>query len=325
MQNQPQEYNREGWLAEAVNDFRPWFAQAGYKLPAKIHVSTGWPTGGARVIGACFYGEQWEDGAPQIFISPTINDHHNVLGTLAHELLHTVLGEEVGHGPEFARAMHPLGLSGKPTDAGAGQKMQPLLDAIVDRLGPYPHPGFQPVARKKQKTRLLKIVCPNCGYTIRVTSKWLDTWGFPTCPCGEQMMTPEMIEAEAEEYEPLHIIDRSLTYETEDGRFTIVVGGPRISMTGKKYPADWCVLDNENHRLTRLGSRTDTLGFIKAVREGVYEYPDEQEAVDPDAVETGEPEDEFLEEGEFEIPDYPEDMFPDIPGFPDQYPPEENG
>ncbi len=34
---------------------------------------------------------------------------------------------------------------------------------------------------KKQATRLLKAVCPDCGYTIRVTSKWA-ALGLPVCP-----------------------------------------------------------------------------------------------------------------------------------------------
>lgn len=34
---------------------------------------------------------------------------------------------------------------------------------------------------KKQATRLLKAVCPECGYTIRVTQKWASQ-GLPVCP-----------------------------------------------------------------------------------------------------------------------------------------------
>jgi len=37
-------------------------------------------------------------------------------------------------------------------------------------------------AGAKQTTRLVKCVCPDCGYTIRVTRKWLDT-GLPYCAC----------------------------------------------------------------------------------------------------------------------------------------------
>lgn len=42
--------------------------------------------------------------------------------------------------------------------------------------------------RGKQPTRLLKTYCPKCGYTLRVTLKWL-TIAVPTCPhpgCGRE-------------------------------------------------------------------------------------------------------------------------------------------
>lgn len=35
----------------------------------------------------------------------------------------------------------------------------------------------------KQSTRLIKAACGDCGYTIRVTQKWLEQ-GNPGCPCG---------------------------------------------------------------------------------------------------------------------------------------------
>lgn len=40
----------------------------------------------------------------------------------------------------------------------------------------------------KQTTRQLKIQCPACGYLARVTRKWLEEAGTPTCPCGERMV-----------------------------------------------------------------------------------------------------------------------------------------
>ena len=36
---------------------------------------------------------------------------------------------------------------------------------------------------KVQSTRLLKALCPDCGYVIRVTAKWVEV-GLPVCPCG---------------------------------------------------------------------------------------------------------------------------------------------
>lgn len=39
-------------------------------------------------------------------------------------------------------------------------------------------------------TRLRKCECPECGYTIRVTRRWLAV-GLPGCPCGETMRCPD--------------------------------------------------------------------------------------------------------------------------------------
>jgi len=36
------------------------------------------------------------------------------------------------------------------------------------------------------KTRLRKVACPDCGYTIRMARSWM-TQGMPVCPCGCEM------------------------------------------------------------------------------------------------------------------------------------------
>jgi len=47
---------------------------------------------------------------------------------------------------------------------------------------------------KTQGTRMLKVVCQECGCVVRMTRKWLDEVGEPTCGCGGKM-----VEEEAEE------------------------------------------------------------------------------------------------------------------------------
>lgn len=37
-------------------------------------------------------------------------------------------------------------------------------------------------------TRLLKAECLDCGYTVRVTNKWLAGKGAPICPCNLKPM-----------------------------------------------------------------------------------------------------------------------------------------
>jgi hypothetical protein len=39
------------------------------------------------------------------------------------------------------------------------------------------------------KTRLRKVACPDCGYTVRMARSWMER-GLPVCPCG-QAMEPE--------------------------------------------------------------------------------------------------------------------------------------
>ncbi len=46
---------------------------------------------------------------------------------------------------------------------------------------------------EKQSTRLKKVYCRHCGYTARVTQKWLDL-GVPACPtrgCKQQRFVKE--------------------------------------------------------------------------------------------------------------------------------------
>jgi hypothetical protein len=38
-------------------------------------------------------------------------------------------------------------------------------------------------AHKPQGTRMLKVQCGSCGYTVRTTAKWIEV-GLPLCPCG---------------------------------------------------------------------------------------------------------------------------------------------
>lgn len=46
--------------------------------------------------------------------------------------------------------------------------------------------GIAAAGVAKQSTRMLKVECGSCGYTLRTTAKWLEV-GTPTCPCGTLM------------------------------------------------------------------------------------------------------------------------------------------
>ena len=55
-------------------------------------------------------------------------------------------------------------------------------------LGPYPHAALNVSTKKTQSTRMLKLTCPLCGYTIRTSGKWIAT-GLPVCHDGTEFQT----------------------------------------------------------------------------------------------------------------------------------------
>ena len=185
---------REEWLARAVNLVAPHFmTTAGIDIP-DVRVSVGWPGGRGKknnVIGQCWSGNAAADGVAQIFISPTIGDPVQVLGTLIHEIVHAAVGTEHGHKAPFAKVAKAVGLTGKMTSTTVGPELQGMLeDRIVPVLGDYPHAILTPAMAgvKKQTTRMLKVECPDTGYTARLTRKWIEEWGTPICPCCNEQM-----------------------------------------------------------------------------------------------------------------------------------------
>jgi hypothetical protein len=171
-----------------------------------VHVTVGFPSTRAistkkRRIGECWLPSAAADGAPHIFISPILGDEGEVAATLVHELVHAALPEGTGHTKPFAQLAKRTGLAGKPTATVAGEELKSELSALLKELGPYPHSALRADGRptKKQTTRLLKAVCEKCGYTVRVTGKWLEV-GPPICPTDNIPLTPEG-EAEAEDEE----------------------------------------------------------------------------------------------------------------------------
>lgn len=182
--------NREEWLERAVEAFRPWFSAAGFALPERIRVSIGFPSRNAlsnrnRAIGQCWSPETSRSGHVEIFISPVLEDPSRVCDVLVHELCHAAT-PGAGHKGRFAKAARALGLAGQLTATNASPELAQRLNAVLPTLGPMPHAALDPLtlAAKKQPTRLLKAQCSGCGYTIRVTQKWIDA-GLPTCTtCG---------------------------------------------------------------------------------------------------------------------------------------------
>lgn len=179
---------REEWLNEATVLLGEIFEMHDMTLPP-TKVSCGWPTKGAvakrhRTIGQCFSMACSSAGVNEIFISPVLSDSIRVLDVLTHELVHAVDDNKTGHGPAFLRKARLLGLEGKATATVAGDALKATFKRLIETgLGNYPHQSLDlsKSGGKKQTTRLLKAICPECGYTVRVTKKWADQ-GLPLCP-----------------------------------------------------------------------------------------------------------------------------------------------
>jgi len=181
---------REAWLIDAVKALTPLFEELDETVPA-LRVSVGWPGGKGKkstTIGQCWAPTAAKDGTAQIFISPVKDDALDVLGILAHEMVHAVDGCESGHKGRFTRIARGIGLAGKLTATVPGDDLRERLVNIASTLGDYPHSALTPSTGKTttQTTRMIKIECPDCGYICRTTQKWLDI-GLPTCPYGTEM------------------------------------------------------------------------------------------------------------------------------------------
>lgn len=177
-------HNRETWLNNAIIHLRPLFTD-NYSLPPQnlIKVSCG-PCGGINTIGICYSTACSEKKYSEIFISPKINDSIQVLGILTHELCHVSVGTDKKHKAPFKRCMQSVGLTGNPTTTIPGETLIPILQNIKEKIGDYPHAKLIPTTIKKDTTRLIKCDCEICGYTVRITRKWLKV-AYPQCPIDQ--------------------------------------------------------------------------------------------------------------------------------------------
>jgi hypothetical protein len=184
---------REAWLATLAHKLRPQFAAYGGTLPDQLRISSGWPARRAvsrhnRHIGECWARSASRDGTVEIFISPYLEAPLEVGCTLIHELVHAAVGVEWGHQGPFKRLALAIGLKGPMRSTHAGEVLRARLNVLITTLGPYPHARLNPMwQRHKQSTRLHKVMCQACGYTARITMRWLER-GLPTCPCGTAMV-----------------------------------------------------------------------------------------------------------------------------------------
>lgn len=187
-------HTREQWLTAAVDALRPSFDALGKPVPLAIRAACGFPLHARRskAIGQCWASTASADRHIEILISPVLAQPREVFETLVHELCHATDGA-MNHGVAFQKVARDMGLvacgGGKqPWKSTRGDDaFGPRYSAIMDSLGDYPHGQLTPGAEAKvQPTRMLKLVCGSCGYTVRTTAKWVSV-GLPTCPCGDSL------------------------------------------------------------------------------------------------------------------------------------------
>jgi hypothetical protein len=194
---------RESWLAEAVAQARPIFATAGATLPARIRVTCGLPSTFSRsgTLAECWADTDSADGTHEVMISPTLADPAQVLAQLVGALAHAAPGAMSHTSNAYVEAAANLGLCpvGDNWRQVAGAEDFPQAYAgVLSALGAYPHAPLNVGTRKAQTTRMLKAICPTCGYTVRLSQKWADK-GLPTCPTDGDTFALESQLSAAEE------------------------------------------------------------------------------------------------------------------------------
>lgn len=199
--------NRELWLYQVLQEqvFPLLELNGSETRPAKVRVSVGFPKGarggkGAHAIGQCWSPGMSADGTAEIFISPRLSDPVEVIAVLIHEAIHAADGNKNGHKGPFGKVARAVGLEGKLTATVLGDALRAKVAAWLSSYPPYPHATLgEPGAGegpakgdpKKQSTRMIKALCPDCGYTIRLSKKWIEL-GIPECPVHKVEMEGEI-------------------------------------------------------------------------------------------------------------------------------------
>jgi hypothetical protein len=209
---------RETWLLAAVEVLRPIFAEAGYELPEHVRISTGFGLTlrgeNATILAQVFGTSHSRDHFHNVFVSPVLEAVPDVLGALAHELLHIGAGVGEGHGKAFVDGMKKLGFDGKPTEALPSTETVNRWVELAADLGAYPHvklelfgrrtsapepgdEGDEPSTGRRggdkdhtgpapQGTRMIKVSCSvddESKWTVRQSRGNADKWGIARCGC----------------------------------------------------------------------------------------------------------------------------------------------
>lgn len=195
----PQTFStREEWLTACLDLIRAQVPAIGNQ---RIRITCGFPSTFTRsgTLAECWPDAASKDGTWEVMISPTVALPVEVFVLVASMALHTVPGGASRTSNAYRAACMDLGLA--PADESwrtltATEDFWATFGDALEALGPYPHAEVMAAQKKTQTTRMLKLVCPLCGYTIRTSAKWIAT-GLPVCHDGTQFQA-EATEESAE-------------------------------------------------------------------------------------------------------------------------------
>lgn len=170
-----------------------WFTQLGSPVP-RVQIISGFPSSGrrSRRIAEC-----WPDDGGRAFrmlVRPDTNDPYRLAGAIALNLACIAAGSGYESVKQFRHLAISVGLRGRRTESSPGLLFRELMKPILQQAGEVPRSDehLAPViAVAKQRTRLVRVACSDCGYVVRVAQKWLDQIGPPLCPLHGAMRNRE--------------------------------------------------------------------------------------------------------------------------------------
>lgn len=191
-------------ITEAERTIRECIKHFGLKCKSE-EVSITVASAGRRQALGWFWGNSWHQTKAASWHEINLCSEHldtcDVGELIIHEMAHAenhTLGirDCTGgrmHNKKFKVMAERLGLEVQPRCKSVGYgytKLGPEATAFLEKIAFKRDVFIRHRNRSEQKksggTRMLKCECPECGYTIRTTAKWLAT-GVPTCACGTEM------------------------------------------------------------------------------------------------------------------------------------------
>lgn len=154
---------REEWLNKANIALTTYIQSQTDIIIPKFYLSVGFPKGG--YVGQCWSGKLSDDGLPHIFISPVLDDPIDVLATLGHEIIHTIV-PHAGHRVEFSQLAAKCGYTKPWTKSMPNHVLYVHLENLSKRLGEYEHSKLTIPIRGSKGSRLRKYVCDTCGVIV---------------------------------------------------------------------------------------------------------------------------------------------------------------